>query len=219
MDQFASCRGVAGCALLLDCRSLDARPIAIDPAVSILICNTMVRHHLAASAFNLRRRDCERAVTLLSASLDGVTALRDVSISQLESQRARLPETIYRRARHVVTENVRVLDAVAALEAKDFVTFGGLMNASHESLRVDYEVSCRELDVMASLARSAPGAYGARMTGGGFGGCVVSLVDATMAARFADWVTPAYEKATGLRPTIFACAPGPGAGPVTIDGR
>ncbi|WP_370568529.1 galactokinase [Methylocystis sp. Sn-Cys] len=213
MDQFISCHGVEGAALLLDCRSLEHRIVPIDPSVRIVICNTMVHHELAGSAFNERRRECEEAVALLSSSIEGVMALRDVGVEQLEAHAARLPATIFKRARHVVTENARALAAVAALEARDFAEFGRLMNASHESLRNDYKVSCAELDLMAELARAVPGVYGARMTGGGFGGCVVALVEASATAHFADAVGPAYEKATNLSPMIFTCFPGPGAGP------
>ncbi len=216
MDQFISCHGVEGCALLLDCRSLEARPIRLDPKLRILVCDTMVHHRLAGSEYNLRRQDCETAVALLADVIGGVRALRDVSAAQLEAHAARLPETILKRARHVVTENARVLKAVAALEAGDFAKAGRLMNASHESLRDDYEVSCPELDLMVALSRAAPGVYGARMTGGGFGGCAVSLVDAEAAARFAESVGPAYERETGLKPMIFSCYPGPGAGPAVL---
>jgi galactokinase len=216
MDQFISCHGVEGAALLLDCRSLDARAIPIDASVRIVVCNTMVHHELASSAFNQRRSDCEEAVRLLAPELGAIQSLRDVTPARLEAHRAALPDLIFRRARHVVSENRRVIDAVAALEQRDFAEAGRLMNASHESLRDDYEVSCPELDLMVELARQAPGVHGARMTGGGFGGCTVSLVDAGAAEAFADSVGPAYREATGLTPTIFSCYPGAGAGPVFL---
>ncbi len=216
MDQFISCFGVEGAALLLDCRSLEARAIPIDPAVRIVVCNTMVHHELASSEFNLRRRDCEEAVRLLASRLDGITALRDVTLDQLEEHAAALPPLIVQRARHVIGENKRVLEAVAALERKDFAEAGRLMNASHESLRDNYNVSCAELDLMVKLARKVPGVYGARMTGGGFGGCTVSLVEAGAAEAFANVVGPAYQKATGLAPMIFSCTPGAGAGPAVF---
>ena len=216
MDQFISCHGVEGAALLLDCRSLQARPVRIDSSVRVVISNTMAHHQLASSAFNQRREECEQAMALLSPALGGVTALRDVSMAQLQEHAGLLPPKILARARHVVGENARVLEAVAALEQKDFITAGRLMNASHESLRDDYEVSCRELDLMVELGRAVPGVYGSRMTGGGFGGCTVSLVEASVADRFAESVAPAYEKATGLKPMIFSCFPGAGAGPVAL---
>jgi galactokinase len=176
----------------------------------------MVHHQLASSEFNQRRRDCEQAVELLSKVLDGVTALRDVSAAELREHGAILPPEIARRARHVVEENARTLAAADALEAGDFVECGRLMNASHASLRDDYAVSCPELDLMVELALGAPGVYGARMTGGGFGGCTVSLVEATAAEAFVERVGPAYEEATGLKPMIFSCFPGPGAGPIEL---
>ncbi len=216
MDQFISCHGVAGAALLLDCRSLEARPIPLDPAIRIVICNTGVHHELASSEFNQRRKECEDAVRLLATKLEDVTALRDVSLGQLREHADLLPDLLHRRARHVVSENVRVIDMVAALEARDFATAGALMNASHESLRDDYNVSCPELDLMVELSRKAPGVYGARMTGGGFGGCTVSLVTAEEAEGFAAVVGPAYKEATGLSPMIFSCYPGAGAGPAHI---
>ncbi len=213
MDQFVSCMGVEGCALLLDCRSLEARPVSIDPSARIVVCNTMVHHRLAGSEFNLRRQECEEAVALLSARLPGLIALRDVSLADLDAHGDLLPPVILKRARHVVSENTRVIQMVAALEGRDFVEAGRLMNASHESLRYDYEVSCAELDLMVELSRKVPGVHGARMTGGGFGGCTVSLVQATEADGFIQSVGAAYEEATGLAPMIFSCFPGSGAGP------
>jgi galactokinase len=216
MDQFISCHGVEGAALLLDCRSLEARPIPLDPAVRIVICNTRVHHELASSEFNQRRRECEDAVRLLATKLEAVSALRDVSLAQLHEHAELLPELLYKRARHVVSENARVIDAVTALEARDFAAAGALMNASHNSLRDDYNVSCPELDLMVELSRKAAGVYGARMTGGGFGGCTVSLVAAERAEGFAAVVGPAYKEATGLSPMIFSCYPGAGVGPAYL---
>lgn len=213
MDQFISCHGIEGCALLLDCRSLEAQPVPIDPGVRILVCNTMVHHQLSGSAFNERRRECEEAVVRLSAVMKNVGSLRDVRSEDLDRHAELLPGDLLRRARHVVAENTRVVEAAAAFAASDFAEVGRLMNASHESLRQDYEVSCPELDLMAELARRAPGVHGARMTGGGFGGCVVSLVDVAAAEHFAASVGPSYQRATGLDPMIFSCFPGAGVGP------
>lgn len=213
MDQFISCHGIEGCALLLDCRSLEAQPVPIDPGVRILVCNTMVHHQLSGSAFNERRRECEEAVVRLSAVMKNVGSLRDVRSEDLDRHAELLPGDLLRRARHVVAENTRVVEAAAAFAASDFAEVGRLMNASHESLRQDYEVSCPELDLMAELARRAPGVHGARMTGGGFGGCVVSLVDVAAVEHFAASVGPSYQRATGLDPMIFSCFPGAGVGP------
>jgi galactokinase len=214
MDQFISCFGVASHALLLDCRSLEARPVGIDPRVRLVICNTMVRHELASGEYNLRRQECERAVALLSGPLGGIKALRDVTTAHLDQHAALLPEVTFRRCRHVVTENMRVLGAAAALEAGNIVECGRLMNESHLSMRDDYEISCPELDLMVELAQGVGDAFGSRMTGGGFGGCTVSLVAAGGVERFVSIVGNAYRDATGLTPSIFCCSPAPGVGPV-----
>ena len=178
MDQFISCFGIAGHALLLDCRNIEARPVGIDPRARLVICNTMVRHELASGEYNLRRQDCERVVALLSRPLGGIKALRDVTAAQLAQYSALLPEVTFRRCRHVITENMRVLGAAAALEAGNIVECGRLMNESHVSMRDDYEISCPELNLMVELAQGIGDVFGSRMTGGGFGGCTVSLVAA-----------------------------------------
>jgi galactokinase len=214
MDQFISCCAVKGSVLLLDCRSLEARPIVIEPSVRLMVCDTMIRHELASSEYNLRRADCERAVTLLSGAMRGVTALRDVTPAELARHAALLPEQTFRRARHVVEENARTLRAASALEAGDVAECGRLMNSSHASLRDDFEVSCPELDVMVELALRLPGVYGSRMMGGGFGGCTINLVQAQTVEHFARTVRDGYKSATGIAPAIFCCIPGAGAGPV-----
>lgn len=214
MDQFISCHGVAGHAVLLDCRSLDFRSVPIDPRARLVICNTMVRHELAGSEYNLRRQDCERGVALLSKALGPIRALRDVSLAQLERHAGLLPDVTYRRCRHIVTENARVLEAASALEAGDLPRFGRLMVESHESMRDDYQISCRELDRMVALSLPLPGVYGARMTGGGFGGCTVCLVDVEAVEPFMKNVAGAYQAATGIVPAIFTCAPSSGVAAV-----
>lgn len=214
MDQYISCCAVAGSALLLDCRSLDAKPVAIDPSVRLVVCDTTIRHKLVANEYNARRDECERAVALLSSRVDGVSALRDVSIETLMRHAEALPEVVFRRARHVVSENDRTLRAAAALESGDLAACGRMMDLSHASLRDDYEVSCPELDLLVDIARRLPGVYGARMMGGGFGGSTINLVDAEHAAAFAQSVQEQYRLAMGVTPPVFACAPGPGAGPV-----
>ena len=211
MDQFASLHGRAGHALLLDCRSLEYEPLPIPGGVAIVICDTRVKHAHASGEYNRRREDCTDAVERLSAVLPGIRALRDVSPAQLEQHRSLLPQTIYRRARHVVSENERVAAAARALRDGDLARFGRLMRESHDSLRDDYEVSCAELDAMADLAAGYPGAYGARMTGGGFGGCVVALVNEAQTEGFAASVTNGYERATGLRAEIRVCSAAQGA--------
>jgi galactokinase len=213
MDQFIACHGSAGHALLLDCRSLEFRLVPIDPSVRLVICNSMVHHELAATEYNLRRQECERSVSLLAARLPAVRALRDVRVAQLPQCADMLPLLTFRRCRHVVTEIDRVLRAEAALGVGDLAGFGRLMTESHRSLRDDYEVSCPELDTLVDLAGKVDGVFGARMTGGGFGGCTVSLVRADAVGRFSEAVAPGYQAATGLTPDIFVCSPGPAAGP------
>ena len=211
MDQFVSLFGQANKALLLDCRSLDFRLLPLPDNVRLIICNTMVKHALASSAYNERRAQCEAGVKHLAKFLPHVTALRDVTIDQLEEHASGLDAVVYRRCRHVISENARVLSAGDALEQGDLKRFGELMAASHRSLRDDYEVSCKELDLMVELAQSVAGVYGARMTGGGFGGCTVNLVADTRVEEFKDRVSQEYEQITSLRPEIYICTAANGA--------
>jgi len=214
MDQFVSCHGAAGRALLLDCRSLAFRLAPVDASVRLVVVNSMVRHQLAAGEYNRRREQCEQGVALLSKALPGIRALRDVSFADLAQYGATLPEVVLRRCRHVVSENDRTLRAAAALEAGQVEEFGRLMNESHASLRDDYEVSCRELDVLVETARRLDGVLGARMTGGGFGGCTVNLVRAEAAERFVAGVAEGYAAAVGIIPAVLVCRPGDGVGAV-----
>lgn len=211
MDQFIACFGRTGHALMLDCRSLEYKLLPLPGDLQVVVCNTLVKHELANSAYNARRADCEAGVRLLAASLLHVRSLRDVGVAELERLRPQLPEAIYRRCRHVVGENARVIGAAAALERRDMITFGELMRESHRSLRNDYEVSCLELDLMADLANQTEGVYGARMMGGGFGGCTVNLVKASSVDSFKKSVADAYEKATGRVPEVYVCAAAQGA--------
>ena len=219
MDQFVASFGAAGHALMLDCRSLEYRLLPVPADVRLVVCNSMVRHELAAGEYNLRRRDCETGVKILQTYLPAVRALRDVEIEDLERYAQALPEQVYRRCRHVVTENRRVLEAANALEAADADRFGQLMYQSHASLRDDYEVSCKELDLLVALASSSPGVYGARMTGGGFGGCTVNLVRGDCADDFRAHIAHAYEKETGIAPVIYICEPVQGGAAWPAKGR
>lgn len=214
MDQFVSCFGGANHALLLDCRSLKYELLAIADRVRIVICNTMVRHDLAAGEYNHRRADCEAGVNFLRRFLPEVRALRDVTLSELAEYGAELPEATYRRCRHVISENARVLEASVALRDGNLTRFGVFMGESHGSLRDDYEVSCGELDLMVELANQRRGVYGARMTGGGFGGCTVNLVDEDAVGEFKANISREYESATGLHPEIYVCTAADGAGEV-----
>jgi galactokinase len=217
MDQFISCFGRANHASLLDCRSLEYELLAIADRVRIVICNTMVKHDLAAGEYNHRRADCEAGVRFLQRFLPAVRALRDVTLSELAEYGDELPEVTYRRCRHVISENARVLEAANALRDGNLTRFGVLMGESHRSLRNDYEVSCGELDLMVELANQRRGVYGARMTGGGFGGCTVNLVDADVVGDFKATISRKYESATGLHPEIYVCTAADGAGEVTTS--
>lgn len=212
MDPFISLHGQRDRAILLDCRTLGFEALRIPDSVRLVIANTMVKHELASGEYNRRRADCEEAVRALAAVLPKVRALRDVSPEQLEQHRGLLSGVGYRRALHVVSENARVLESAEALRAGDVEGFGKRMAESHRSLRDLYEVSCRELDLMVDLANRQEGVYGARMTGGGFGGCTVSLVAARHAGEFKANVAEAYRKETGLMPGIYVCKPAEGAG-------
>ncbi|HMG72506.1 MAG TPA: galactokinase [Pyrinomonadaceae bacterium] len=211
MDQFISCFGQTGHALMLDCRSLDYRLLPLPDNMKLVVCNTMVKHELAASEYNARRAECEEGVRLLARELPEVRFLRDVTIGNLEQLGNELPAVVGKRSRHVVSENARVVEAAAALEREDLKTFGELMGESHRSLRDDYEVSCGELDVMVDIANQAEGVFGARMTGGGFGGCTINLVRSESIESFKGVVAKDYAQATGREPEIYVCSSAQGA--------
>jgi len=215
MDQFISAHGKRDHSLMLDCRSLQFKLLPIPEKVSLVVCNTGVKHAIASGEYNQRRAQCEEGVRLLAAALPGIRALRDVSSGQLEAHKALLPELVYRRCRHVITEDDRVELAAAALNQHDLEELGELMAASHRSLRDDYEVSCRELDVMVEIAGEQAGLIGARMTGGGFGGCTVNLVHTSGAEAFRENVAKAYEKRVGIRPEIYILTAADGVHRVT----
>jgi galactokinase len=211
MDQFISCMGKAGHALLLDCRSLEFEFIPIPDQVRMVICNTMVKHQHAGGEYNRRREECEEGVRLLARWYPEIRALRDVSVDQLTAHAHDIPATIYKRCRHVVEENQRVRQAADSLRSGDLPGFGDLMRASHRSLRDLYQVSCAELDLMVDFAEGLPGYYGGRMTGGGFGGCTLNLVEAKDAQTFADQVSARYQQAVDIKPAIYICSADDGA--------
>jgi galactokinase len=210
MDQFTSILGRENHALLLDCRSRTITPVAMtDPAITVLIINTNVRHQLAETEYAKRRSQCEVAARALK-----VPALRDLTLEALDAARGQLEPVVFRRARHVISENERTLQAARAIQASDWATAGRLMYASHASLRDDYEVSCPELDTVVELAQAMGddgGVIGCRMTGAGFGGCVVSLVKTEAARRITRSLDAAYEKKTGRQAIIFSSRPAAGA--------
>jgi galactokinase len=211
MDQFVSCHGRAGHALLLDCRSLEHRLLPIPKNIHLVICNTMVRHELGAGEYNVRRAECEEAVKILSTTLPAVRALRDVSLAELEARKSALRDNVYRRSRHVITENDRVQKTAAALAGGDLPSLEQLTAESHRSLKNDFEVSCAELDIMVDLANAQKGVYGARMTGGGFGGCTINFVDSRNSSDFQSAVAAGYHAATGRWPDIYICGASDGA--------
>jgi galactokinase len=212
MDQFVATLAVEDHALLIDCRSLDYQAVAAGFAavgLSIVVADTGVRRALAGSQYNVRRQECADALALLQGRLRGRTirSLRDVTREDLQSHGEALPSVLHRRARHVVEEEARVLACVDALGRGDFEAVGRLLAASHASLRDDYEVSCRELDLMVELAQAVPGVIGARLTGAGFGGCTVNLVRSQAVEAFAERVIGAYRSRTGLPGRAYACRP------------
>lgn len=211
MDQFVTCFGRAGHALMLDCRTVEYELVAIPPNLQMVVCNSMVRRDLATGEYNLRRADCESGVKSLQSFLPGIRALRDVDIADLEKHKSALSPTVFRRCRHVVTENQRVLDAVKALQANDCARLGRLMCESHAGLRDDYSVSCDELDLLVRLASSMSGVYGARMMGGGFGGCTVNLLRSDAVAPFQANIVRMYAEKTGVIPETYTSEPARGA--------
>ncbi|MEP7074530.1 MAG: galactokinase [Acidobacteriota bacterium] len=197
MDQFASVLGQADNALLLDCRSLEWTAVPLSGA-NFVLCNTNVKHDLADGEYNARRKQCEEAAKFLGGSL-----LRDVSETLFEERSPEMPELLMKRARHVISENQRVLDAVEALEAGDLPKLGKLLTQSHISLRDDFEVSSKELDLMVEIASRQAGFGGGRMMGGGFGGCTINLVEPNSADKFIENVTTDYKKRTGIECHIY----------------
>jgi len=214
MDQFVASHGKRGQALLLDCRSLEYRLLPLPDDAALAICNTMVKHSIAKGEYNQRRAECEAGVRGLSKYLPNVRALRDVTPEDLEAYGHELPDIVMRRCRHVIGENARVLQAAGALELGDLQAFGNLMRQSHRSLRDDFEVSCSELDLMVELAEQAEGVYGARMTGGGFGGCTIALVQAGCVEAFKRTIQEGYERSAGCKPEIYLCSAADGVGQV-----
>ncbi|KAM6377106.1 galactokinase [Pluvialis apricaria] len=188
MDQFISVMGKEGHALLIDCRSLETVLVPLtDATLAVLITNSNVRHTLTGSEYPTRRRQCEEAAAVL-----GKASLRDATRAELEAARSQLGEEVYRRARHVIGEIARTVQAAQALQDRDYKTFGRLMVESHNSLRDDYEVSCPELDELVAAALEVDGVYGSRMTGGGFGGCTVTLLEAGAAERAQQHIQEKY---------------------------
>jgi len=210
MDQFISALGREGHLLLLDCRTRKTESVPLqDPSVALLIINTNVKHELSGGEYAERRAQCEEATRNL-----GVESLRDVSLEQLENGKSKMRELVYRRARHVIGEISRTVRAAGSVRQSDWPAVGRLMHASHVALRDDYEVSCPELDAVVEIAEGIGekgGVYGCRMTGGGFGGCCVALVEASKVEDISKKITAEYKERTGIAATIFASRPAAGA--------
>jgi galactokinase len=216
MDQFISAMGQEGHALLIDCRSHETQAVPLDdPGVTVLIINTNVKHELTGGEYAQRRAQCEAAAAAL-----GVKALRDATLEQLEAAHGRLDALVFARAHHIITENTRTLAAADALRRRDWSAVGKLMYASHRSMQHDFAISCSELDVLVDLAQGLgekEGVIGSRMTGGGFGGCTVSLVRAGQLQPVADALAQGYRQRTGIEPSLFVSRPGPGARSVSLN--
>jgi galactokinase len=213
MDQFASACGVAGAGMLLDCRSLAWRPVALPLAShTLVVIHTGSTRSLSTSQYNERRAQCEAAAAVLAADDPAIRSLRDVTPAMLPAVRARVDEETFRRCRHVVTENVRVEETIAALSAGDLAAVGRAWAASHDSLRDDYEVVSPELDALVEIGRSVPGVAATRMTGAGFGGCTVNLVERGAVDMLRERVLAEYPIRTGLAPRVYAVDAVAGAG-------
>jgi galactokinase len=203
MDQFVSCLAEQGHCLMIDCRSLKYLKLPVPDECALVICNSMVRHELAGGEYNVRRQQCEEGLAILRRFVPQARSLRDITPEQVTQYTGELPEVLYRRCRHVVTEIQRVTDAAAALNQGNMERFGELMRQSHISLRDDYEVSCPELDLLVNIAWQQPGVYGARMTGGGFGGCIINLVKREAVQQVTGYLAAEYQAKTGVQPEIY----------------
>lgn len=217
MDQFVCANGRAGHALLLDCRSLAFEYLRIPPGVRVAICDSRVKHAVSGGEYNERRASCEAGVAHLAKGRPDLRSLRDVTAEELEQNKAGLDEVTYRRCRHVVGEIARTLRAADKLREGDLVSFGQLMRESHQSLRDDYQVSCRELDILVEIAEGVEGVFGARMTGAGFGGCTVNLVKESAIAEFQLKVAAGYRRAVGTEPLIYVSEAADGAGECVLE--
>lgn len=213
MDQYVSCLGQKNYTLFIDCRSNNYELIPFkDPNYQVLICNSKIQRGLANSEYNRRREECKIATEFFKHKLNReIRALRDITIDEYKKYQARLPEIIARRARHVISENYRVQTGVQALREGNFSAFGKLMVESHRSLKNDYEVSCPELDLLVNLALKQEGILGARMTGAGFGGCTVNLIEKNYIDAFKKSIKNEYKKITGINPDIYLTRPAKGA--------
>lgn len=211
MDEFIACCGAADHALLLDCRSLEFRLAPIPADVSLVISNTMVKHTHAGGEYNTRHAEVEEATAILRRHRPEIQKLRDATVEELQRWGGEMPDNVLRRARHIITENNRTVAAADALERGDLKTLGRLLYEAHASYRDDFEASCPEADILVELASKQEGCIGARLTGGGFGGCTVNLVETARARKFGQNLREGYKKATGIDADIYLCRASAGA--------
>jgi galactokinase len=216
MDQYTSVFGRENAAIQLDCRSLEREYVGLPADVRILAVNSLVKHELGTSAYRERVAECRTAVEAIQRTHPEVQSLRDVTPAIFEETKDGIPEVPRRRARHVISDSDRVLQLAKAARAHDVAAMGKLFLASQQSMKEDYEVTCEEIDFLVDEAMKVPGVYGARMTGGGFGGCTVNLVAPDAVGAFRDALTTAYEKRFQITPVFYECEPAAGASKVTI---
>ena len=216
MDQFVSCCGKQDHAVMIDCRWLEFQLAPIPPTVRIVICNSMVQHSVADGVYNSRRAEIEAGTDMLRKHRPEIMALRDATVADLAKWGSELPPNVLKRCRHVVTENARVLAAADAFRVSNLTHFGELMRQAHISLRDDFEASCKEIDILVALANKQPGCYGARLTGGGFGGCTVNLVAAANVEAFTEAMRAGYQAATGITAEIYTSRASDGARAITL---
>ncbi|MBU2912955.1 MULTISPECIES: galactokinase [Reichenbachiella] len=212
MDQFASCLSTADHAIMLDCRSLEYTSIPCDlKDYQLVLFDTAVKHNLASSEYNVRREQCESGVAVLQKKFEGVESLRDATMEQLDAVKSELDAVVYDRCAYVISENNRVLKAAEALKSGDIELLGKLMTETHEGLSKQYEVSCAELDLLADIAKANPDIIGARMMGGGFGGCTINIVKKSGLDTAVESVLESYKKVTQVELKHYIVAPGDGA--------
>ena len=212
MDQFASLFGKDGQVIKLDCRSLEFEMVPFAPVgMRLVLIDTTVKHSLASSEYNVRREQCEEGVNIVAGHVPGVTSLRDITIDMLDRFKGEMSDVVYRRCAFVINENQRLLDGCEALRMNDYEVFGHKMYGSHDGLSNEYQVSCRELDFIVGVARKHTGVLGARMMGGGFGGCVISLVNDDAYAGYINDVQSKFKAEFGVSPRVIDVVIGDGA--------
>lgn len=212
MDQYASLFGQPDSAIQIDCRSLESETVHLPSNLRVVVVNSLVKHELGNSAYRQRVQECQEAVEAIRKFIPSVQSLRYVTPVQFREIENKIPETPRKRARHVITDNARVLQFAEAARRSDLEEMGRLFVASHQSARNDYEISCEELDFLVDAAGRVDGVYGARMTGGGFGGCTVNLLAPEAAERFREELTMGYRQRFGITPLFYDCVPAAGAG-------